>query len=273
MLRLPRTLNLLRGFSFPHKYGLLDRLYGKGLTARGIVVAATPGGLRWKLDMRNPTHRWCVYESIFDPVTANWIRQNLQQGGVVIDSGANIGQALIEFSRSPAVRIFAFEPLPSCQVWINEGLALNPDLPVKVVPFGLWKEKTQLQLQVAGDGEIHGAHATLRNDWYKEKKFDRILIDLITLDEFAMAHGIQSIRFWKLDVEGAELEALMGAEALLKRQKIDSLLVETDATKSGVMDYMARFDYLPYLLDPKSRPVRWYAHQAPASDYVFLPEA
>jgi FkbM family methyltransferase len=255
----------------PHKYGVLDRLYGKALRTRGIAVVETPGGIQWKLDLGNPTHRWCVYESIFDPLTAKWIRHNLRAGGIVIDSGANIGQALIEFTRHSSVKTFAFEPLPSCQQWIAESLTLNHELSVCVVPLGLWKERSQLEIQVAGDGAIHGAHATLRMDWYKEKNYDRILIDLITLDEFAAAEGVETIQFWKLDVEGAELEALMGAETLLKDRKILSLLVETNAAKSGVMQYMARFGYRPHLLDGKSCPVPWHPDQPPVSDYVFLP--
>jgi FkbM family methyltransferase len=273
LLKLPRTLKVLRTLSLPHKYGVLERLYGKALNAHGIAFVEMAGGIRWKLDLRNPTHRWCIYESIFDPVTAKWLRENLRAGGVVIDSGANIGQALIEFARHSSVRIFAFEPLPKCQQWIEESLALNQDVVASVVPLGLWKQPGQLEFQVAGTGDIHGAHATLRTDWYSEKEFARILIDLITLDEFAAAEGIESIRFWKLDVEGAELEALMGAETLLKEGKIQSLLVETNASKSGVIQYMAQFGYLPYVLDRQSHPIPWRAHQAPVSDYVFLPQA
>jgi FkbM family methyltransferase len=270
-LKLPRGLEFLRSLSMPHKYGVLDRLYGRALRARAIEVVEMPGGVQWKLDLRNPTHRWCVYESIFDPVTARWIRHNLRGGGIVIDSGANIGQALIEFARHSSVKTFAFEPLPECQQWIAESLALNHEFSACVVPLGLWKEKSQLEIQVAGEGAIHGAHATLRADWYKEKNYDRILIDLMTLDEFAAAEGIEAIGFWKLDVEGAELEALMGAEALLKGRKIRSLLVETNAAKSGVMKYMARFGYQPHLLDGKSRPVPWRPDHPPVSEYVFLP--
>lgn len=246
-------------------------MYGPVLRSMGIAIVETPGGLRWALDLRNPCHRWCVYGSNFAPATANWIRESLQGGGDVIDSGANIGQAVIEFSQYPGIRVFAFEPLPECQKWIKNSCELNPDMDVEVLPFGLWKASGKLEIQVAGGGEIHGAHSTLRMDWFQGKNYDRLQIDLVALDEFADSRGLNEIRFWKLDVEGAELEALMGAEHLLSSRRIQSMLVETKAHTSGVMDYLAQFGYLPYVLDRKWRLVRWTIKDKTVSDYIFLP--
>jgi FkbM family methyltransferase len=268
---LPIGLKAFIRLNFPHKYGVLDRLYGTALSGKGITKVKTYFGFNWKLDLRNPTHRWCIYGSIFGPATSKWVQRNLLGGGTVIDSGANIGQTIIEFAHHPGIKIYAFEPLISAQEWICESLGFNQGMDVDVIPCGLYKEDCQLTIQVAGDDEIHGAHSTLRSDWYKDKNYERRLIDLVSLDGFAQRKGIERIRFWKLDVEGAELEALIGAERLLKGQQIDSLLVETKAKESGVMAYMAQFGYLPYLLDRNSRPTPVDLDKRIASEYIFLP--
>ena len=39
-------------------------------------------------------------------------------------------------------------------------------------------------------------------------------------------HNIDEVRFWKLDVEGAELQALQGAEGLLKEKRIKTIFFE-----------------------------------------------
>lgn len=272
-MKMPCGLKNLSRFSFPHKYGVLDRIYGKSLSSNGMAFVETVFGPTWKLDLRNLQHRWCVYGSIFGPTSSKWIRKNLSKGGVIIDSGANIGQSLVEFAQYPDVTIYAFEPIPSALEWIAESLEHNNCTNITVIPSGLYKDSREIEIQVAGSSEIHGAHATLRDDWYVDKSYERIKIEVITLDEFAEKRDISSIQFWKLDVEGAELEALVGAEALLKNHQIKSLLVETDAVKSGVFDYMADFAYSPYLLNKHSEPVPFAQSGELASDYIFLPDS
>ena len=156
---------------------------------------------------------------------------------------------------------------------IHISLELNNCTNITVIPHGLYKDSCEVEIQVAGSSEIHGAHATLRNDWYVDKNYERIMIEVLTLDEFAESQDISSIQFWKLDVEGAELEALMGAKALLKKHQIKSLLVETDAVESGVFDYMADHGYSPFLLNRHSELVPFTESCEYASDYIFLPDS
>jgi FkbM family methyltransferase len=54
----------------------------------------------------------------------------------------------------------------------------------------------------------------------------RIPIDVTTLDAFAEEHEIRSFDFLKIDVEGAELDVLQGAETLLKSQPAAAVEVE-----------------------------------------------
>lgn len=51
-------------------------------------------------------------------------------------------------------------------------------------------------------------------------------VDVITLDEFCATHEIEAIDLLKVDVEGAELEVLRGAEQLIAGGKIRMIQLE-----------------------------------------------
>ena len=118
-------LKAVRKLPLPHKYGICDKLFGRKLAVNEVAWIECANGITWKLDLRNPTHRWCVYDSIFVPGVAKWMRRHLRNGGVVVDSGANIGQAVIEFAANPLCDIHAFEPLPEASAWLDEKRSRN----------------------------------------------------------------------------------------------------------------------------------------------------
>ncbi len=60
-ISIPSSLCLLRGLPLPRKLGLLEKFYGKALTAPGITTVCCASGHVWILDLREVTHRWLVY--------------------------------------------------------------------------------------------------------------------------------------------------------------------------------------------------------------------
>jgi hypothetical protein len=57
------------------------------------------------------------------------------------------------------------------------------------------------------------------------------LVSAQTLDEFAETEGIADIRLLKLDLEGAETDALLGAKRLLADKAVDQILFEADPVR------------------------------------------
>ena len=92
---LPLPLTGLQPFDFPHKLGICERLFGKALAPHGIAWVHTAAGIAWKLDLTLNLHRWIVYGKYEGAPFLNWARQFLPRDGVVVDSGANIGQMLL----------------------------------------------------------------------------------------------------------------------------------------------------------------------------------
>lgn len=126
-ISLPLTLTLLQSLDFPHKLGICERLYGRGLESCGICWVKTGAGLNWKLDLTDPCHRWIVYGKYEGSPFINWARAFLQADSVVVDSGANIGQILIYLLKVlPRGRLLAFEPGTEQADWLEECLEVLP---------------------------------------------------------------------------------------------------------------------------------------------------
>jgi FkbM family methyltransferase len=220
-LRLPWSLRVLRRIPFPKKLGLLERLYGATLARHGIKWVHTAPGPLWKLDLSDACHRWIIYGDYEGTAQMRWVRRWLRNGDVVVDSGANIGQMLLYFASTAAIRILAFEPLPNARDWLLECLAQQSDWNVSVFQYGLGDSSTVVTLQV------QGALSTSRQDWYSAKALDRIEIAVEPLDSVLAQQDVQRVRLWKLDVEGGECAAIRGGRDSLRTRRIEAVLVES----------------------------------------------
>lgn len=263
-IHLPHALRLLRRLPLPRKLGLLERLYGRRLAREEIVWVEASNGVVWKLDLADACQRWIVYGDYEGSAQMGWLRRWLSGGGIVIDSGANIGQMALYLAPLPGVELFAFEPLPSAADWLEECLRRYPRWPVRVIRKGLSSACEEVVMQV------DGARSTARTDWYQRKHFPTISLPMTTLDVFLDESGIASVKLWKLDVEGHELQALEGARRHLERQKIAAILVElAEVTEPGRL--LADCGYTLYRIDRHGRIERFAGSDRAPGNVLALP--
>ena len=237
-IQLPPGLRLLRRASFPRKLGLLERLYGSSLRCYGVQWVQCANGILWKLDLSDPTHRWIVYGDYEGGIGLNFARQALQEGGVYIDSGANIGQWLLYLGLLPGVQSFAIEPVTSQRHWLEECLSVHSEWPCRVIPCGLGSSEAEIEIL------IHGARSSLRTEWYGSKQLARERVHIRKLDDILTEFNIDRVQLWKLDVEGAELDALKGAEKSLQNQRIERLFFECHPSNySQTINLLNQYSY------------------------------
>ena len=92
--------------------------------------------------------------------------------------------------------------------------------------------------------QLDGARSTLRMDWYRNAGLQTETVELARLDDYLEEAGINSVRLWKLDVEGHELEALEGATHALARKVIDAILIEvSESTFDDVSAFLGQRGY------------------------------
>lgn len=185
------------------------------------------------------------YTQYFHPVVRP------EEGDVIIDGGVSERVGLqIQFSKAVGEqgKIFGFEPDP---IGFNKAAeALEKGCPhnnYKLVPFGLWRCKDTLSF----DLKDQGTHIS------SEDSEDALECEVISIDAFLEASRVRKLDYIKLDVEGAEAEAIMGAV-----KSISSF-----TPKLAISLYHAPRDlyYLPRLITEVSDKYTFYmGHHHPA---------
>jgi FkbM family methyltransferase len=259
---LPALLRAFQRVEFRRKLGLCEALFARTLAARGTTWVTTPGGHRWKLDLTIPSHRWVTY-GLHDRGLVRYLRSRLSSTAVLVDSGANVGQMLVSLVESVAYgRYLAIEPEREAGDWLRECLDANPDLRIEVVACALGATPGRATLAKPPGG--HGCQSFL-SVIYRDQE-----VEVVRLADVLRERGIARVDFWKIDVEGFELQVLKGADPLLRDGAIRDLYVELwPATSAAVREYMGAFGYRCRQVDEWGRLV---AYRDESRDALFTPE-
>lgn len=135
-----------------------------------------------------------------------------ETGDTVIDAGGCWGDTALYFAEKvgPKGSVLSFEFLRENLEIFDRNINLNPDLRnrIRVCKKALWSVSNEiLSFSNSGPGTSINPQTT---DIELEK------VESITIDDFVKEEQIQSIEFIKMDIEGAELQALRGAETTIK---------------------------------------------------------
>lgn len=152
-----------------------------------------------------------------------WVcKQLLRPGDAVLDIGANIGLVTtIAASRvGPTGCVYAFEPQPRLARMIEQSAALNGWHHVTVHALALGDHHGTMALSVPPDDGGRGTLVTQRQG------DDSLEVPVRRLDACLGDRLDLRIRLLKIDVEGFEVQALLGAQELLDQQPPEAILFE-----------------------------------------------
>lgn len=122
-----------------------------------------------------------------------------------IDAGALDGETTaMFFSYVPKGHAYVLEPNPKTFNIIKERLTNHPN--VECFPFGAYSENTTLSFDDGGETPSSGQISRNGSVAIAVRKLDDLL------------RG-KKVTFIKMDIEGSELEALKGAEQIIRKQK------------------------------------------------------
>jgi FkbM family methyltransferase len=159
-------------------------------------------------------------------------------GSYVIDAGGCWGDSALYFANAvgPNGRVFTFEFSPDNLDVMSKNLDLNKGLAerIQIVDSALW--------DISGGTlsyESNGPATCLLHGRKEEKQ-----VSTITLDDFVAKQKVKRVDFVKMDIEGAELKALMGAEKTIRafRPKLAISIYHNDADFSEVPSYIHSLD-------------------------------
>jgi len=172
------------------------------------------------------------------------------KGDFIIDAGAFVGHFALYLSKliGKEAKIIALEPDPIVFERLTRNIALNDVDNIIPIQFGLWDSKSNLKFEQKDYG-----YSTFVSDSDPNapKGGDQILLEVDTLPNILSSFEIEveSVDFLKMDIEGAEIQALIGAESLLRSKAIKNLaiasyhIVDGEKTYVWLTDYLNKFNY------------------------------
>jgi len=138
-------------------------------------------------------------------------------GKIVYDVGAFVGLFALQSART-ASHVVCYEPLDKTRARLQEHLELNAVKNVQIRPVGVGRERATLQL--AFDPLMPGGaslSASISAGIVSGGGSDIRRIEVTTLDLDIVESKLPSPDFIKIDIEGFELDALIGAAETLRK--------------------------------------------------------
>jgi FkbM family methyltransferase len=227
------------------------RFHGKGTFPNFPIPVRLPFGAWWLA--WNDVVGKAVLKGSFDKAECDFLARFLQPGMTVLDVGAHHGYYALLASRrvGNSGRVFAFEPSPRERRKLGWHLRWNRCSNVEMIGAAVGTRAGQAELFVAGGRETGCNSLRLPTVRGTPKK---VSVPVDTLDDFLSRRGVEHVDFLKLDVEGAELSALRGAQNLFSRWPRPVVLVEVSDLRTAAWGYAAS-DILKRLSD---RGYRWF---------------
>jgi len=153
-----------------------------------------------------------VETKVWEDFESKIFKQSLKTGDIVVDIGAHIGYYTLIASKivSREGKVYAFEPDPKnfklLKRNVEENQLHNVVLTNKAITSKTGQVKLYLNKENTGDHRIYDT---------KDDR-DEILVDSTSLDDY-FKNIKRKIDVIKMDIQGAEYEAIMGGLGLLRK--------------------------------------------------------
>jgi FkbM family methyltransferase len=246
--------------------GVLEQMKNR-ILASSRAVGWSGGGLeRWE----TPAGRFWIPPGSQYTLPFNLAEQELglyefgelgvRPGDVVLDCGANVGVYTRHALEAGARLVVAIEPLPENLICLRRNFATDIAADrVVLVPKGVWNREELLEMHV--DAGSTAAASVVMGRGKRERK---LTVPLTTIDRLVQDLNLDRVDFIKMDIEGAETNALQGAANTLRewrpRLAISSYHLDEDPVTIPAAVRSAQAQYQEYCgaceaLDDRLRPV------------------
>lgn len=201
-------------------------------------------GYRMCIDWKR--YRSFVYGT-WEPKLMQVVTDIVKQGMTVIDVGAHIGYYSLYFAKcaGPTGRIFSFEPVPENFELLRKNVLLNQISWIQAFSNAVYSCTKDISLFVPEESANPGEASVV-----EDRGTRQILVHAVALDSFCSSGNIRPDVI-KLDVEGAELDVLLGARTTIERYS-PKLLIELHHFDGNVAGHP-----VPGWLTSQGYQVRW----------------
>ena len=168
----------------------------------------------------------------------------IKNGDIVMDAGANNGYLTLLFSKliGKNGKVYAFEPDSTNIKNIEKNISLDKSLSnnIKIEELLLWNNNEKIDFYEAG---TVGSSAIWIPDATKTIKKQAV-----TIDSWVLENNIKKLDFIKMDIEGAEIEAIEGCLETIKTLKPNFAIasyhiVNNEPTYIKLEKYFTKINY------------------------------
>ncbi|MBI4507921.1 MAG: FkbM family methyltransferase [Chloroflexi bacterium] len=180
------------------------------------LIESVGSGYRMALNPTDYVERCVYFFGYYELAFARWLEGRLRPGMVFCDVGAHVGQYTLMAAAAvgEAGRVYAFEPEPRNFGRLRSNVELNGFRNVFLHQCAVSDVSGGATFYVHSGGNFNSGNHSLRPDPDLAHP-QAIVVRTVTLAD-ALLHA-PKIDMIKIDVEGAEMLVLRGAEAILVR--------------------------------------------------------
>lgn len=230
--------------------GLISKFFDAFSDTR-VIAEGKAAGLRLATLNGDPKFARGTYEG---PVQEEII-SNLGFGDVFYDIGANVGFFSLLAARcvGPQGCVYSFEPVPRNAAAIARSAKLNGLDKIDVIAKAVGASEGDAELLLAR----HIGGAALSTAGAPPDLRGRIVVDVVTLDGVIAQRDFRPPTLVKIDVEGAEMDVLLGMKGTLAAHRPKVIYEIDDANRDGIEHkareiaaFMTASDYMLTHLPP-----------------------
>lgn len=157
---------------------------------------------------------------VYEEFETEIVKKIIKKGDVVIDVGANIGYYTLIFAKlvGQEGKVFAFEPEPTNFNILKKNVKINEYENVILINKAVSNKTGKMTLDL--DEINKGGHSISKNNSEKTIEIESTKLD----DYFKTYDG--NINFIKLDIEGAEVEAIKGMSETIEKNEEVNIMAE-----------------------------------------------
>lgn len=190
------------------------------------IISGPARGMFWQRDACNH----CFWLGTYERQKCEAIVRELRSNSIFYDIGANSGYYSLVASRRCSA-VYAFEPMPRNIRRLKENVRLNRRRNVTLLELAISNHSSTMQFRYGSNTE--------------NGRLDRngdISVTAATLDELVQSIPVPDVM--KVDIEGAEFDALQGASSILEKVRpIVFLATHGDEIHRMCVDFLTQRDY------------------------------
>lgn len=215
------------------------------LNRDGVIYDGVGKGLGINVGYSNPDYLLGINER---PIQA-LLHQNLKEGSVFYDVGANVGFFSLIAARLVGEhgRVYAFEPEARNLTSLHRNVELNHSHNISVIEAAVSKEAGTGRLFLA---DYAGGHSLYQSETSSNDTNAGVPVTTVSLDDLVESKQILPPTIVKIDVESGELDVLKGMSRLLIEHR-PIVIYEVDdersdqlsVKKSEIADFLEQFYY------------------------------